>query len=156
MRKLSGALIGLVIALAGTRADALCIYDGKLYAETTAKQEFHDSEWVVRAKVLWAHDDPDGPYTTYGLSVLQSYKGSPPKPLIFFTMRDSGGFYLDNGAAHDIGGEYLLFLQPNVRHDVDPHGITGTASVNYNCGQSKRWREVSSGELEELRRLSNR
>ena len=154
MRKLSGALIGLVIALAGTQANAVCIYGGKLYAKTTVRREFRDSKWVVRAKVLQAHDDHDGPYTTYALSVLQSYKGSPPKPLIFFTMRDSGGFYLDKGTAHDVGGEYLLFLQPNDRREGDRSGLVGTVSANYSCGQSKPWREVGPRELEELRRLS--
>lgn len=156
MRQFTGAVVGLVIALAGTRADAFCFYNGKLYAKTTVRQEFRDAKWVVRAKVLRAHDDPDRPFTTYALSVVKSYKGSPPKPLTFFTMRDSGGFYLDTDAGHDIGGEYLLFLQPNVRHKGDPHGIVGTVSANYNCGQSKPWREVARSELRELRRLSER
>jgi hypothetical protein len=137
-------------------ADALCFYDGKLYTKTTVLQEFKDSKWVVRARVLSAFDcfgrpvdrcsDPDAPYTTYGIRVIQAYKGHPPKLLKFFTSRDSGGFYLDRAgelpAAHDIGRDYLLFLNPIQPFHGQPRASRHAVFVNYNCGQSKPWSEV--------------
>jgi hypothetical protein len=67
----------------------------------------------------------------------------------FFTWRDSGGFYLDRGAAHDFGGEYLLFLvapAPGETPAPPPH----TTGVNYNCGQSRPWNQVSARTLRDL------
>jgi hypothetical protein len=97
--------------LLGSSAQALCVYHGKLYAKTTIHQEFADSRWVVRAKVVaaethWSEDEAS--WTIYNLRVLTSFKGRPPAHVNLFTYRDSGGFYLDKGMANDLGGEYLL------------------------------------------------
>lgn len=151
------AFATLLVALMASEAKAVCIYNGKLYAKTTVAQEFRDSRWVVRAKVLKAHDhysDNGDSFTTYDLLVEQSFKGALPRHVRFFTMRDSGGFYLDNGSSHDIGGEYLLFLNSNRRQMIDPTAIQGTVSVNYSCGQSKAWHEVGQPEIRELAGLS--
>jgi len=159
MRPLTFALATLLTAFGFSKANALCIYKGDFDVKTTIRQEFRDSRWVVRAKVLKAQDHyskEDAPYTTYQIAVDRAYKGSPPKHLVFFTMRDSGGFYLDNDTSHDIGGKYLLFLNPNIRDKGDPAAIVGTVSVNYSCGQSKTWREVRRSEILELEGLSKR
>lgn len=50
----------------------------------------------------------------------------------------------------------MLFLNPNSRGKGDPPGVIGTVSVNYSCGHSKPWREVSESELQDLQFLSNR
>lgn len=109
MRLPTLALAAVMTALGGSEANAVCFYHGHLYAKTTIQQEFRDSRWVVRAKVLTARDNEDGPYTTYGLLIERAFKGSPPKHLTFFTMRDSGGFYLDNGLSHDVGENTCCF-----------------------------------------------
>ena len=67
-----------------------------------------------------------------------------------FTFRDSGGFYLDKGAIHDLGGEYLLFLNPLAIGRQSPQAARGATEVNYACGQSKPWRDVSAPERAEL------
>ena len=140
-------------------AQALCIYHGVLYAKPTLGQEFLDSKWVIRAKVLSAQDhysDAKDPWTTYGIAVQQVFKGNPPKGLVFFTFRNSGGFYLDNGMSHNIGGDYLLFLNSGEPSEGDPAAMRGTVSANYSCGQSKDWRDVSASDLEALKSLSSR
>ena len=87
---------------------------------------------------------------------LPAFKGSPPARLDMFTYRDSGGFYLDKGTAHDLGGEYLLFLDPiGNAHTVPALARTAT-EVNYSCGQSKVWDAVTSSERLELHSLSRR
>ena len=79
--------------------------------------------------------------------------------MTFFTYRDSGGFYMDRPwmdlpKGHDIGGEYLLFLQPSEYLTPDPPEAKGTVFVNYNCGQSKAWNEVSPADRARLDALS--
>src|SRR5690349_2714331 len=103
-------------------ASAVCIYNGRLYAKTTLRQEFRDSHWVARVRVLrtrnnWGrqavYDGNEEAWSLYALKVEQVFKGKPPKMVTFFTERNSGGFYFDlpwKGA--DIGGEYLVFLNP--------------------------------------------
>jgi hypothetical protein len=106
-------------------AEALCIYKGVNNARTTIRQEYADASWVVRARVLSATNgvveagklDAGSPWTLYHLQVVHSYKGKPPQRIAFFTMRNSGGFYMDRPwvplpRGHDLGGEYLLFLNP--------------------------------------------
>jgi len=71
----------------------------------------------------------------------------PPKQLRFFTTRDSGGFYMDRAwvrlpAGHDIGGEYLLFLNPLAPDPGLPKISNGAVFVNYNCGVSGPWKNV--------------
>lgn len=152
------AVIALIFALPLTyRASGLCIYKGKLYAKTTIRQEFADSRWVVVAKVT-AEDnhwmDEGDSWTIYQLRVVTRFKGNPPVKIQFFTYRNSGGFYLDKGVDPNLGGEYLLFLDP-VRSDSQaPMAARGATEVNYNCGQSKEWSKVSEADRNELLRLS--
>lgn len=150
------ATAALSAAIVASDAHALCIYEGIFSAQTTLAQEFKDSAWVVRAKVVGAFDNyaPENSWTTYRLNVLQAFSGNPPERLILFTFRDSGGFYLDEGPDHNIGAQYLLFLNPNRPSTAKPSAMNGTVSVNYSCGQSKLWSNVSVGEARELRELS--
>lgn len=149
------SVLALICALPFTcRANGLCIYKGKLYAKTTIQQEFADSSWVVVARVTAEDEhwrDYDGgydPWTIYQLQVVTRFKGNPPANIRFFTYNNSGGFYLDKG------GEYLLFLDP-ISSDSDAPKAAGDATeVNYNCGQSKDWSEVSEADRSELLRLS--
>ena len=148
--------------LVATPAQAFCEYGGVLDAKTTIPQEFRDSTWVVHARVIaakthWPHIEGDlggtdgEPWTVYDLQVLKSYKGQPPRPLRFFTLRNSGAFYMDADPRLGIRGEYLLFLVPYRR---SYRAAQGTVFVNYPCGQSKSWREVSHAERQSLERLS--
>jgi len=147
--------LGLVAILAAP-ANSLCIYNGVDNAKTTIQQEFKDSRWVVRARVISAedgvvaHGKPDaGMYwTTYQLAVVRAYKGHPGHRIKFFTERDSGGFYMDRRweplpKAHDTGGEYLLFLIRYPHYRGSPKMATRATFVNYSCGQSKPWSEVN-------------
>lgn len=143
-------------------ANALCIYKEQLDVKTTLSQEFSDSKWVVRAKVIAADshwsDYLGGydPWTLYRLQVLGSFKGEPPATIDFFTYRDSGGFYLDKGTKADIGGEYLLFLNPASQDQDVPAAARSATEVNYNCGQSRAWADVQNADREELSKLSQR
>lgn len=152
-----------------TSAEALCIYKGVDNAHTSISQEYKDARWVVRAKLLHASSgvveagkpNEGANWTTYRLEVIHSYKGQPPQQIKFFTMRDSGGFYMDRPwvplpRGYDIGGEYLLFLNPIVRHRGQPSAERGAVFVNYNCGQSRPWREVPGNARRLLRSLSVR
>jgi len=146
----------LALSALGSSAQALCIYKGELYAETSVSQEFEDSRWVVKAKVLSATDhfiEGEEPWTEYQLEVQNAFKGAPPQRLRFFTFRNSGGFYLDRGREHDLGGEYLLFLNPTASLPTIPAAASGTVSVNYSCGVSGLWRRVTSEARTELLRL---
>ena len=154
------ALTSLML-FAAARADALCIYKGVDNARTTIRQEYADAQWVVRVRVISATDSEDtgGPWTVYRLQVLRAYKGRPSQRITFFTMRDSGGFYMDRPweplpAGHDIGGEYLLFLNPIPPHPGLPAAARGAAFVNYSCGQSQVWEAVSVASRRLLTALS--
>ena len=146
----------LALSALGSSAHALCIYKGELNAQTTVGREFEDSRWVVKAKVLSATAhfiEGEEPWTEYQLEVRHAYKGDPPRRLRFFTFRNSGGFYLDRGQEHDVGGEYLLFLNPTPRFPHHPAAARGTVSVNYSCGVSGPWSGVSAALGRELLRL---
>ena len=159
--------VGYVAALAlscASPAHALCIYKGQDNAKTTIAQEFEDSKWVIRAKVVAAKDhfsDEDDSWTLYKIEVRRAYKGQPPEQLSFFTTRDSGGFYMDKAwvrlpDGHDIGGEYLLFLNPwPARKDLPPQA-KGAVFVNYNCGVSGPWAEVPLRDRERLSALEQK
>lgn len=155
-------------ALFATPVHAACIYNGKLDVRTTVRQEFNDSRWVVRARVISAVDcwgegacrDPDAPFTVYRLRVVHSYKGKLESPFRFFTERNSGGFYMDRAwvklpQGHDIGGEYLLFLVPSI-WSPSHRAARGTVFVNYPCGQSGPWPKVSKSARQLLDRLAER
>jgi hypothetical protein len=152
------AVICLLLALQLTQqASAFCIYHGKMNAKTTVRQEFADSRWVVLAKVTnadyhWA-DEGDS-WTIYHLQVLTRFKGNPPVNIELLTYRDSGGFYLDKGTNPDLGGEYLLFLDPISPPPPIPAAAHGATEVNYSCGQSKEWSKVTAADRSELTRLS--
>jgi hypothetical protein len=146
----SGAIVG---ALANP-CFALCIYNGRLYAKTTIAQEVRDSKWVVRAKLISADNhwsDEDDSWTLYHVQTIRSYKGRAPHRLAVFTYRDSGGFYLDKGTSNDLGGEYLLFLIPAIQKL--PPSARGASQVNYSCGQSKPWAEVTEPQAQALAAL---
>jgi hypothetical protein len=150
-------------------ADALCIYKGTDNARTSIRQEYADARWVVRARVIDATDgvveagrpDDGMPWTLYRLHVIRSYKGEPPQQITFFTIRNSGGFYMDRPwvslpEGHDIGGEYLLFLNPIPPYRGRPATARGATFVNYSCGQSRAWREVPAASRRLLAALSPR
>lgn len=159
------ALAALLLARSAP-AEALCIYKGVDNARTSVGQEYIDSRWVIRASLLSATNGeieagkPDAgmPWTLYRLRVVHSYKGNPPQRIVFFTMRNSGGFYMDRPLprGHDIGGEYLLFLNPIAAYPGQPRAERGATFVNYSCGQSRPWREVSAGSRRLLTSLSAR
>jgi len=157
MRIARTLLTALLFAGASVRAaHALCVYQGQLYAKTTLSEEFADSRWVVHVKVVAADDhwsDEDDSWTIYHLELLRAFKGDPPKSIAVFTYRNSGGFYLDKGVTHDLGGEYLLFLDP-ILNQQRPLAAKGATEVNYSCGQSKVWRKVTLPERRALDRLS--
>ncbi len=143
-------------------ATALCSYNKVLYAKTTVEQEYRDSKWVAQVRVVSAKDNftdrQDGPWSLYRLQVLKVFKGMPPNPVPFLTYRNSGGFYFEGagaGASHaDIGRIYLVFLNPALPFSGQPKIERGTAFVNYACGQSKRWIDVTKPEKQSLERLS--
>jgi hypothetical protein len=81
-----------LLALTPAPAQAYCEYRGIMNARTTLAQEFRDSRWVVRVRVLSAIDhwsDIDQSWTLYRLEVLRRYKGSPPRRILFFTERNT-------------------------------------------------------------------
>ena len=157
----TGWVFAVVAMTVVSPAHGLCIYHGVDNAKTTLEQEFRDSRWVVRAKVLSAKDrwlDEGDSWTIYELEVLHDYKGKPPKRLRFFTYRDSGGFYMDRPwvdlpAGHDVGGEYLLFLDRFPAQHAAPRAAKGAVFVNYNCGVSARWPEVRQSDRRLLAKL---
>lgn len=162
MRQMLAALAGaLALFTACSTARALCIYHGKLYAKTSLEQEFRDATVVVRgvvvsSKNIYPSDDSDDsdPGVLYRVKVEQSFKGKPPAMLTDYTERNSGGFYLD------LGTEYLLFLNP-----ITPKAerefpswkknAPDALTVNYNCGQSRPWGEVSAEDRRRLGKMSD-
>jgi len=163
--KLAISLAAVVLACAAyAPAQAFCSYNGVDNAKTTVAQEFADSTWVVRARVLSGRDhfsDTEESWTTYRIRVERAYKGRPPVKLTFFTFRNSGGFYLDRAwvplpKGHDVGGEFLLFLNPQHRREGETAAVEGTVFVNYPCGVSRPWPEVSPGERRKLENLARR
>lgn len=156
--------IALLLLLQASSAQALCSYNGVYNAPTTIRQEYRDSRWVVRVRVLSATDGnsrEDGAWTVYRLGLLRAYKGRPPARTKFFTWRNSGGFYMDRPwadlpAGHDIGGEYLLFLNPRPERQGWPSAARGAVFVNYSCGQSREWRKVGPRSRQLLESLSKR
>ena len=157
MKVLQRICAAIAFGLAIPPADALCIYHGQTYAKTTVAQEFADSQWVVRVRVTAADDhwsDEEDSWSLYHLQVLTSFKGNPPARIAMFTYRDSGGFFLDKGMANDLGGEYLLFLDPVSHRETAPGTAKNATEVNYSCGQSKVWSAVSTSERQELEKLS--
>ena len=161
--------VASLAAMCASPASALCSYNGVENARTTVAQEFADARWVVRARVISATDgtieqgksDEGMTYTRYRLEVVRAFKGLPPHHFGFFTERNSGGFYMDRDSVplprgHDLGGEYLLFLNPIPAFTGRPTAAAGAAFVNYSCGQSGVWSSVSRPSRQLLNRLSLR
>ena len=157
----------LLLTFVDTGANAACYYKGVWNKRTTVREEYADSGWVVRVRVISAVDGavergkPDAgmEWTLYRLRVLDRFKGSPPTEIRFFTGRNSGGFYMDRPwvllpKGHDIGGEYLLFLNPIGRHPDIARAAVGAVFVNYSCGQSKSWPQVPQPSRQLLRKLA--
>jgi hypothetical protein len=144
--------------LGPTQAGALCLYRGEFSAKTTIPEEFADSKWVVKAKVLSARDGKSREgdrWTVYRIEVLHAYKGRPDRRPRFFTDRNSGGFYMDRPniglpAGHDIGGQYLLFLNPTNASPADPVVARGSVVVNYPCGQSDSWTKIPEASRDQV------
>jgi hypothetical protein len=155
MQKLAAVAVVSLSLSSATSAQALCVHAGKLGAETSLAEEYREARWVVKARVFSAEDHwstASDSWTTYRLHVLAVFKGRTGQRLSLFSRRDSGGFYLDKGAEHDIGGDYLLFLVPASSADA-PARFMGMPVVNYACGQSKPWQKVSKSEPIALERF---
>lgn len=154
-------LIGLGFStVLSSPAHALCIYRGVDNAKTSVEQEFRDSEWVVRAHVVsadyhWSNDGDS--WTLYRLAVTQQFKRNLPEKVTVFTQRHSGGFYMDGqGVVPDLDSEYLLFLVPHHWSRTDPPAAKGALRVNYSCGQSRTWSQVTSKHIAQLQALAPR
>ena len=66
-------IAAIAVALSVASAKAVCTYHGKMYAKTTLAQEFADSQWVVRVRVVAADDhwsDEEDSWTIYHLQVV--------------------------------------------------------------------------------------
>ena len=123
--------------------------DPGLYATTTLADEFHDLALVVKGTVLSSRNiGPDENGTVYRIRIEQSFKGKAPAVITDYTDRDSGGFYLGEGGE---GPEYLLFLNPISR---TRKSAPDAYEVNYSCGQSRPWANVSRKDREKLTGLS--
>lgn len=148
---------GLLLMWGGP-ASALCIYDGVNNAKTSIAREFHDSKWVVRAHVVSADyhwSDHGESWTRYRLKVVKSYKGKLRTYFTLFTYRNSGGFYMDGaGGVPDFDRDYLLFLVPDGWSKAGRAIAKDALWVNYSCGQSKVWNEVTAHDVVELTALS--
>ena len=157
MSRLTPWLIAAGLSLTSlSAAQAHCEYDGELNAHTTLAQEFDNARQAARVRVLsakssWPDNGRDEPSTLYEVEVLETFKGPLEGRLTVFTFRNSGGFYMDRGAEPDIGGEYLLFLDPAPAWA--PAAARGATVVHYSCGQSRRWDEVEPAAREALQRL---
>jgi hypothetical protein len=150
----AGILLALISGYA-LKADALCIYRGKLYAKTTLEQEFRDSTVVVEAKVISSGDtfEDDEPGVIYRVQIAQWFKGKTPNVIKDFSERDSGGFYLD------VGTDYLLFLnlisdQEAAAHPSWRKAAPDAMMANYSCGQSRAWANVPPEDRRKLAALS--
>jgi hypothetical protein len=158
MRRFAFFLLVGAILTGPSTAHALCSYRGELYAETTLEQEYRDARWVVRARVISATgwESREESATVYRLEVVRSFKGSLSGQFSLLTERNSGGFYLDRGTKPDIGGEYLLFLNENPRTASMPAPVKNALVINYSCGQSRHWNEVSQMDRATIAELSGR
>jgi hypothetical protein len=159
------AVIG--VTLCASSASALCVYegnhfekstspdfDGRLYATTTLMDEFADSALVIKGTAISSqHVPPGGEFfaaTVYNIRVDQTFKGTVPKTLHYYTENDSGRFNLD------VGTPFLLFLKPMPADYEDRKIAPGAFLVNYNCGQSRPWSEISAIDRDQLAALSRR
>lgn len=172
MKARTTVAISLTVLAYPIGAHALCIYGGKhfeksgqpdfqgrLYAKTRLQDEFQDAALVVKATVLSSREIPLAeeesnsdaqPGVVYQLRISRTFKGRSATELDNFSERDSGGFYLD------VGTQYLLFLDPMRQDDWARRVAPGALRVNYNCGQSRPWKDVGLQARKQLNRLALR
>lgn len=139
----------LAAAVVATPAEALCVYNRQLYARTTIPQEFRDSKWVIRGRIERErrhYSDADESWFVYDVRPVKSFKGGPKSRFRLFTYLDSGGFQ------PDVGIDYLLFLDPPMQDQT--RGARGVVEINFSCGQSRPWREISAVDRRLLARLA--
>lgn len=143
-----GLLAVAALLVSAAPAHALCSYHGELYGKSTLQRELDESPLVVKATVIderwmqpWGENGEAG--SLYTLRVDQAFKGNTAQTITYFTERNSGGFYLDNGQT------YLLFLSASHRTIWRPH-VGNAYRVNYNCGQSRPWAEVPAADRARL------
>jgi hypothetical protein len=152
LRWIASILTGCVAVSTAAPSHALCVYEDHLYAKTTLAQEFHDADLVIRGRVTSLRYFPGidksdtDPLDQDIVESIQVFKGKSPPKVVYYTAHNSGGFYLDRGK------DYLFFLTPT------PVGLFGRGEpagfqINYSCGQSKPWSEVSASDISALKAL---
>jgi hypothetical protein len=168
------ALSMTLLATAGVagQAQALCIYRGELHGKSTITGEFRESSLVIKGTAVETHDiqpvDPDrSPLDSYAIArirVDKVFKGVAGREVLLISERNSGGFYVDPGV------QYLLFFNPPERpgwsKGYDPAAIAKLQLlprprlINFSCGQSAPWGEVSAAKRKvldfEVRRLGQK
>lgn len=145
--------------------DSRYVAEVKVLSGTAAWADESDNRFRAR----WGSE---GNVVSFSFQVLRSYKGAPPTVLRYFSPRNSGGFYFERSwrrvapagtpdsfyvgsdLAADVGARYLVFLNPITRHPGMGSAERGATFVNYACGQSKPWREVTGPERALLARLA--
>ncbi len=151
-------------------AQALCMYYGKTFqksddkdsagrlnAKTTVAGEFKDAMTALWGRVVSSREvpvrksKPDAQAgVVYRIRVDKVFKGDAVREASYYTERNSGAFYLDQGE------DYLLFLNPPM-HDDPALGVApGVLIVNYACGKSKRWNQLSMADKRALDALAAR
>jgi len=149
-QRFAGALI-VALGLPAAAASARAIdRPGCPHAPSVAvARAYHDSTWVVRARLTAADDHWSGAgesWTLIHTQTLHAFKGRPQAKLDVLTRGDDADPWLRGGSLGGLGQEYLLFLRPA------PQGapIEGLAMVSDGCGASKPWSHVSHEELRSL------
>ncbi|WGM37364.1 hypothetical protein [Caulobacter sp. NIBR1757] len=158
------ALCVTILAAVGgaSQAQALCLYRGEFHGRSTITGEFRESSLVIKGTVIETHDIPPvdvdhselDSYAVARIRVDEVFKGQAGQEVFLISERNSGGFYVDAGV------QYLLFLDPPVRADwskgYEPAEVAKVQSlprprfINYNCGQSAPWVEVSAAKRKAL------
>lgn len=97
---------------------------------TDVRTEFHQSDFVFVGKVVSAKQLRPKPYeatlfgTSYRLSVIEQFRGTPKEQALIFSENDSGRFWMS------VGETYVLFAT------FDQETLVGPAYAIYNCGFS--------------------
>lgn len=155
-RALALCMVMLATVGAASQAQALCIYRHELYGKSTITGEFRESSLVIKGTVIETHDiqpiDPDrSPLDSYAVArirVDEVLKGAAGREVLLISQRNSGGFYVDAGV------QYLLFLDPPVsagwskgygpKAVAEVQALPRPRFINFSCGQSAPWSEVSA------------
>ncbi|NBB17647.1 hypothetical protein GVN21_19985 [Caulobacter sp. SLTY] len=154
-----GRAVVLCVALlaavgAASRAEAVCIYRGVMYAQSTITGEFRESSLVIKGTVIenievrTDSEVRDFDYVIARIRVDGVFKGIAGREVLLISERNSGGFYVNEGE------QYLLFFEPPApaswsrgvpRERIDPlRSLPRPRYINNGCGQSVRWSEVSA------------